>query len=323
MTSCTRYTPAEINYINDTTTSTIQLPQQTLDMISTLAEQVGAPSYVKTPQFNKDRKKRIQPNNGNEEWAVLRNFKTTEIISHNNAIDKVIDNIRMSINKMTDENKTERIEEIKKYLCDIKSNENYDENICKISKIVFDIACSNKFYSRMYALLLSELITVCPEMKSIFDTNLSEYLKLYEKIEYIDANIDYDKFCVVNKINENRRALSAFMFNLVDQKIIANIIIHNLLDNMKYKVDTMLKQSDPHKKYIIDETMENIMIFITSKNAQTLVLETYENKSELLSYIKMISLMNISNNKATYPGLSSKLIFKCEDILDILEDDED
>jgi len=59
----------------------------------------------------------------------------------------------------------------------------------------------------------------------------------------------------------------------------------------------MLKQSDPYKKYIIDETMENIMIFITSKNAQTLVLENYENKAELLSYIKMISLMNVSNNK--------------------------
>lgn len=321
MTSCIRYTPTEINNINDTTTSRIQLPQSTINMISTLAEQVGAPSYIKTPQFNKDRKRRTQPNNDNEEWVVFRNFKPTEIVSHTNVVDQVIDNIRMSINKMTDANKMERIDEIKKYLNDIQPDEKYDENICKISKIVFDIACSNKFYSSMYALLLSELIAACPAMRVIFDTNLVEYLKLYEKIEYIDANIDYDKFCILNKVNENRRALSAFMFNLVDQKIIDNAIIHNILNNMKYEIDIMLKQ--PDKKYIIDEMMENIMIFITGKNAHALILETYENYSNLLSYIRMLSLMNASNSKETYPSLSSKLIFKCEDILDILDEEED
>ena len=37
----------------------------------------------------------------------------------------------------------------------------------------------------------------------------------------------------------------------------------------------------------------------------------------------MLSLMNVSNNKETYPSLSSKLIFKCQDILDKLDDDDD
>ena len=96
MTECIRYTPDDINNISDTTTSTIQLPDKTIDMINSLAEQVGAPSYVKTPQFNKDRKKRKE--NGNDEWSVIRSFKATEIVSHTSDIDKTIDNIRMSIN---------------------------------------------------------------------------------------------------------------------------------------------------------------------------------------------------------------------------------
>lgn len=319
MNECIRYTSNDINHISNTTNSQLKLPQEAIDMITSLADQVGAPTYVKTPQFNKDRKKRKE--NGNEEWAVLRNFKATEIVNHASDVDKTIDTIRMAINKMTDETKEARIKEIKQNLNDIKTKENYNENINKISNIIFDIACGNKFYSNLYAELLLELMTECPEMKDIFNSNLSNYLKVYEKIDYVDANTDYEQFCVLNKENENRRALSTFLFNLVGNKLISNNIIHDLLDSMRVDISTMITQDN--KKYIIDEIMENIMIFITGENAQDIILYNYESKDKLLSYIRTIAMMNANTNKEKYPSLSSKLIFKCEDILDILEDDED
>ena len=114
MNECIRYTSNDINHISNTTNSQLQLPQEAIDMITSLADQVGAPTYVKTPQFNKDRKKRKE--NGNEEWAVLRNFKATEIVNHASDVDKTIDTIRMAINKMTDETKEARIKEIKQNL---------------------------------------------------------------------------------------------------------------------------------------------------------------------------------------------------------------
>ena len=64
---------------------------------------------------------------------------------------------------------------------------------------------------------------------------------MYDKIDYVDANVNYEQFCVLNKENENRCALSSFLFNLVHTKLINNKIIHDLLDNMKYEIDINIK----------------------------------------------------------------------------------
>ena len=57
------------------------LSEDTITIVNQLAEQVGAPSYNKTPVFeNKEYKKRKY--NGNltgEDWEAFRNFKATEI----------------------------------------------------------------------------------------------------------------------------------------------------------------------------------------------------------------------------------------------------
>ena len=63
-----------------------KLDQSVISLIQNLAEQVGAPEYVKTPQFTR----RERPNYGNkkrhknnditdEDWEVIRQFQTTEL----------------------------------------------------------------------------------------------------------------------------------------------------------------------------------------------------------------------------------------------------
>ena len=80
-----------------------ELSENTVNMVNKLAEQVGAPTYNKTPVFeNKEYKKR--KTNGNltgEDWDAFRNFKATEI-SSSTGINKYFDNIRFSLNKMTE-----------------------------------------------------------------------------------------------------------------------------------------------------------------------------------------------------------------------------
>ena len=52
-----------------------KLPDKIVDIINNLAQLVGAPSYVKTPNFKeKQRNKRMKT-----DWALIRNFKVTKI----------------------------------------------------------------------------------------------------------------------------------------------------------------------------------------------------------------------------------------------------
>ena len=61
------------------------LPESTIEIINLLASQVGAPEYIKTPQFKKPitnnfnmrRKKKISDIQ-DDDWDSLRQFQTTE-----------------------------------------------------------------------------------------------------------------------------------------------------------------------------------------------------------------------------------------------------
>ena len=63
----------------------ISLSQEVVDMINNLAQLVGAPTYVKTPNFkqngNRSKKK-------SSDWGLLRNFKATIIQAVIAAFDK-------------------------------------------------------------------------------------------------------------------------------------------------------------------------------------------------------------------------------------------
>ena len=80
------------------------LDKSTIDIVQKLADQVGAPEYIRTPQFPKrekgDRKdrNRRRKNKGvelsNEAWEAIRNFEVTQI-KKSEGINKSIDFVRI------------------------------------------------------------------------------------------------------------------------------------------------------------------------------------------------------------------------------------
>ena len=65
------------------------LPNYTIEIVNKISSQVGAPTYIKTPVFEKQtrwKKKRFNDNFNDEEWETFRSFKTTE--SKNSRIRK-------------------------------------------------------------------------------------------------------------------------------------------------------------------------------------------------------------------------------------------
>ena len=137
------------------------LPSETISIISTLAEEVGAPTYVKTPVFEKrdmHKKRRIGNQNVTDsEWESIRDFKTTEI-NKRTGINKSIDDIRGIINKMALDNFEMKRDELFGLIDSILMEEESEVSMERVGVILFDMVSGNKFYSELYANLYKDLM---------------------------------------------------------------------------------------------------------------------------------------------------------------------
>ena len=84
--------------------------QEVVDIINNLAQLVGAPSYVKTPNFKEKNHSRNKKNK--TDWALIRNFKVTKIEKKIEGIEHDMNVLREFLNKMTDKTYEENLREI-------------------------------------------------------------------------------------------------------------------------------------------------------------------------------------------------------------------
>ena len=307
----------------------LTLPDETVQIINDLTAQVGAPSYIKTPTFYKKEtpskttsgndynssSKRSKLSGGrtvnNEDWESIRTFKTTKM-EEKKGVDVQIDLIRFSLNKMSEKNYIDQSSTIFDILDKLMLEDSTsEEDINKVGNIVFEIASNNRFYSSLYADLYAVLIKKYDIMKDVFDNNLNAFLEIFNNIEWVDANEDYDKFCKVNKDNEKRKSLSSFFVNLVKK----NIITKERLIEITY---TLLKQvvdflDVDNKKGAIDEMIENIFILYNKDWLQDYKSNKLVGNETFVDIIKRLSASKIK----THVSLTNKTIFKCMDIIEM------
>jgi hypothetical protein len=304
------------------------IPNDTLDLISKLSMEVGSPTYIKTPNFQKKenvgsfgsnnasqpnasyKKKRSGKNQeiSNENWETIRTYHVTNI-EHNIGIDAEMDKIRSCINKISDKNYSEMMNQIIEILNNIVENGANKEEMSRIGTIIFEIASNNKFYSKLYADIYTELIKSFPIMEEIFKNNYSSYMELFNNIECGDPDKDYNKFCQINKENEKRRAISSFFVNLSLNGLIDTTEIIQILQKLLDIVMNFMKMEN--KKNEVDELTENIAILY---NKDIIALcNTQETTSEIKTIQETIKMMSSIKVK-TYPSLSSKTIFKFMDM---------
>jgi hypothetical protein len=250
----------------------------------------------------------------NEEWETLRTFQVTKI-EQKTGVDGQIDEIRLILNKLTDKTFLDTCTKIKQQIVEIVQENINKEDLNKIGKSIFDLASTNKFYSKIYADLYSELIQSFDFLKPVLEYNYNSYIDIFNNIECGDAEKDYDKFCDINKVNETRKAISMFFVNLglnglISKKSLININ-HTLLSNVMkfiYEYD---------KKNEVDELTENIAILF---NKDIYKSDVDLNNNELLidgkNIVEIITMLAKSKSK-DYKSLSNKAIFKYMDLIDM------
>ena len=307
-------------------------PEDTLKIISEISLEVGSPNYVKTPIFQKrifpmktevssqkekdsdtNRKRRSNKSMeivNNDDWETLRTFQTTKI-EERVGLDAQIDLVRSHLNKMSDKN----YNDVKNKIIDIIENmmkENLDnDDMTKLGTIIFEIASTNRFYSKIYADLYSDLINKFQIMEDIFQDNFKNFMNLFDNIEYVEPNVDYNKFCKINKDNEKRKSLAAFFVNLMNNKIISSDKIIAIIRNLMSKIYLYINQDN--KKNEVDELIENIAILYKKE------LFAGKCEYELIDGMTISEIIeNLAHSKSkNYLSLSNKSIFKFMDLIDM------
>ena len=307
-----------------------KLPEQTLETISNLSLQVGSPDYVRTPvfkkrenpmkfeppvlkePFKKNKRGKATEINNPDEWDAIRPFHTTKI-DEKVGIEAQIDLVRIYLNKLTDKNYIDMRNKIVEIIDKLCLEEINVEDMSHFSSAIFDIASTNRFYSKIYAELYADLSSKYEVMKSTFENNLLKFTDLFNNIEYVESSVDYDKFCEINKINEKRKSLASFYLNLMTNGIISKKEIMIITRNLLVQVYEFISQED--KKNEVDELTETVAILYKKDLYLNDIGKNYET---IYGYTINEIIEKIAKSKVKdYKSLTNKSLFKFMDLIDM------
>jgi hypothetical protein len=345
-----KYTIEDFNNISSNGFDFV-IPEETINIINYLTSQVGSNHLLNNALFQKKQQNynqtdkdlnifssahnimnkhqlNIKKRKGNknmevtdEEWETTNNkniFQSTKI-EQKTGIDTYIDQIRLYINKLSDKNYNDILEKISEQIHIISEENDINESDKqKISKFIYDMLSSNKFYSESYAKMYSELSNKFNWLKDVFNLKYSTILEQYNNIKYVDPDIDYDAYCEINKFNEKRKSHTLFLVNLAKHGYIRNINNIKLLKKLLENVLVMIYEVN--KKNEVDEITENIAILYNKEILDEIHDDSdYEDEDFDInnkSITETIIMLAKSKSK-DYQSLSNKSIFKYMDLVEM------
>jgi hypothetical protein len=241
------------------------------------------------------------------EWKTVTPFKVTKI-EKKEGVEKQANEIRVCLNKISNKNYEQQRDAIFEII-DVIETDSVSQQ--RIAQCIFDIAKSNKFYSELYATLYKELIGKFTVFSEYIVNLIREYYDDMDLIEEVDSDKDYDKYCENNKANDNRKACSTFIVNLMKQQVIDKEEVLELIVKLQEKI--MGAVHTDGKVYQVDEMTENLFILIT-----TVGLE-----KDAADYITTTIVKNIETcakyKTKEQKSISSRAVFKYMDMLAVVK----
>jgi hypothetical protein len=246
-----------------------------------------------------------------KEWEMMRSFKATKIESKT-GIEKTVNDLRIALNKISASNYDKQRDAIMVLVngyFDAKE-ETTDANTRRISKAIFDIASTNKFYSEIYARLYKELATT----HNIFGELLNELIDGFMAMDtipvYIDPDTDYDGFCAYSKACDIRKSTSTFLVNCLKTELTNSSRVAEVLFEFVKYVDN--KRREPGFAKCVEEVVENIYIVTTLCSAEL------SGTKKWVEYILPQIRQFIAEKNDGLPSMSNRAVFKLLDIMDKL-----
>ncbi len=292
--------------------STYTLPQVNIDNINALHLHMGVQNIpVKTKPVDNQARRQKQENM--ENWKKREEFKAT-VIAKKEGYENLFGELKKYLNKLTTANYDTQVESIIETVKTIITLDDDDDKIrvalIQAAEVILQVACSNKYYSALYAKLYMRLVDIHHQFLEEKDRVCDKFLNALQEIEIVDPNVDYDRFCAVNKKNDERRAMMLYIVNLhktggCSMGELSRIVI---------KIDMMIHSHVSESSYVeyTNELTEIMNIFVTNMVTEIKTLQEW-------AFIKQ-RIVDYSKYKAKdYPGMSSRTIFKYMDMVDLFK----
>jgi len=273
-------------------------------------------------------------------WEDIRKNNHSSFISkieRVEGIEKIIQDIRISLNKLTDKNYLKQRDEIRDKMQSIsidlggkegegedidksEKKESKKEEYKKVAKIVFEIASTNKFFSKIYAQLYLELMEEFVFFQELLDTFIEGFIAKLQIIQYIDPDKDYDGYCVYTKQQDERKAMTGFLIYLAVGYLAkgekGNGMVKKLEKIVFELTDKVIGLID--KEDCVNEVEEiTEILFLFFSLGEKKLMEEWK-KRELWVYFSE-KFMYLSKQKVKeHKSFSSRALFKFLDIQKII-----
>jgi len=301
-----------------------ELPTNIVNNICVLHAHLGVSNHHNKHK-SLDTSVRRSKHESTELWKKKEVFKATVIVKKEGA-DVLFGDLKKYLNKMTTANydvqKNNAIETINSIikLDEEEAEEDEDDDnsetktknkyVSQIVDTLLHVACSNQYYSMLYAELYVSIMSLHEYFASTCTVIYDKLVSALDKIEFVDPNIDYNKYCIVNKQNDERRALMLFIINSYKN----GVFTIEQVSDIAVKIIKMIDGSvcDITHAEEINELTEIMNIFVTN-------MHTEISKNEGLLFIKEKLDCYSKYKTKEYPGMSSRTIFKYMDMMDLLK----
>ena len=132
-----------------------------------------------------------------------------------------------------------------------------------------------------------------------------------EHIEYCDPEKDYDKYCTINKKNEERKSLLSFLIHCIEKDLCSFNDVYDIISKRLFlQFEENIEKEGTTE--INEEIVENISVFITVGKG---LINKNVTKYVITEHIKKYSEMKGSEK----PGFSNRIRFKCMDLVEELK----
>lgn len=276
-------------------------------VINGIAEKVGSPNYQRTPIFKKKYNNKLKFNNNkisDEDLMLMTNFKKTVLDKNDNQEQINLDRIRSNLNKLTESNVDEIYENIKR-LIDL-SFLNNDEMLKSVGSIVFEIGKNNFFLSATYADIFLKLTTDYPIINDSYTIIVNDYITLFDNINYVSPDENYDLFCEYNKNNEKIKSYTKFLVNMM---------LKGLID-VEFILDISKRLMDKFMDVINEDNSENNAELIMD-NIIIIYVLAHDKFKNTMMYDQILDITKY--DVKDYKSLTNKIKFKCLDMIEELE----
>lgn len=255
------YTLEDYSSISFANNYNFALSPESLSIITKLYGELNVSETTKTAESlesNKSVSRRPKSNKSTIDttWEKCKVFKTTTI-EKKGGVEKNMNDIRICLNKLSESNYEITRTDIFNILKELS-----EEPLLKVAELIFDIASTNQYFSELYAVLYKELTVAFPIFQTILSDMLrTRYIEQLSQIIFVDMETNFDLYCDNQKLNDKRKALSAFLVNLLKTDLCDTMHILTVLSGIIERINAVIDV--PDKLFEVDELTENIFIIIT------------------------------------------------------------